>query len=71
MVPDYNKEVDCRDYNKLEYNTIIYRLLRAGYFLYPIRRILYFESRQISQETRLLYNIKKILHKVKPYTIVR
>ena len=36
MVPDCNKGADCRDYNKLEYNTTIYRPLRASYLLYPI-----------------------------------
>ena len=70
-VPDYNKGADCRNYNKLEYNTTTHRPLRVSYFLYSIHRTLYLESRQISQGTRLLRGIEKILYKVKPYTIVR
>ena len=68
---DYNKRADCRDYNKLKYNTTIYYLLCAGYPLYPIYYTLYLKSRQILQGTRLLCSIKKISHKVGPYAIVR
>jgi hypothetical protein len=68
---DYNKGVDCRDYNKLKYNTTIYYPLCAGYLLYPIYCTLYLKSRQILQGTRLLYNIEKISHKVGLYAIVR
>ena len=69
--PDCNKGVNYRNYNKLKYNTTIYCFLYASYSLYFIRRTLYLKSRQISRGTRLLYSIKKILHKVRFYAIVR
>ena len=71
MALDCNKGADCRDYNKLEYNTTTHRPPRAGYPLYPVHRTIYLKSRQISQGTRLLCGIEKILRKVGPYTIVR
>ena len=70
-MPDCNKGVDYRDYNKLEYNTTTYCPLRASYPLYPVYHTIYLKSRQISRGTRLLYSIEKILYKVGPYTIVR
>ena len=71
MAPDCNKGVNYCDYNKLKYNTTTHCLLYTSYPLYPIHRTFYLKSRQISQGIRLLYNIKKILYKVKPYIIVR
>jgi hypothetical protein len=71
VAPDYNKGVDCCNYNKLKYNITIYHPLCISYPLYPIHCTLYLKSRQISQGTRLLYSIKKILYKVEPYTMVR
>ena len=67
---NYNKGVDYCNYNKLKYNTTIYRPLYTGYFyiLYTVSSTL--RVSKYYKELGFCVVYKK-LYKVGPYAIVR